>query len=145
MISNFATIAQLFCYALSGEVSGESPVICPASSTSFFYFVGEPFFATLKQNRDFFCYPAEKRTRVSTGTLGLQNQIPRETPSTVPKRWNAALPPPSARDACPWDPPHPTFSLLILYPHPLTFYLQRAAKVDEAMVGASQHELERQR
>jgi hypothetical protein len=45
-------------------------VVYPASSTFFFYFVGEPFFATLKQKWDFFCYPAAKMTRVSTGTRG---------------------------------------------------------------------------
>jgi hypothetical protein len=31
-ISFFATIAYFVCYKLSVEVSGESPVVCPASS-----------------------------------------------------------------------------------------------------------------
>jgi hypothetical protein len=60
-ISIFATIA-LFCYVLSGEVSSESPVICSASSTVFFYFVGEPFFGILKQKK-----PSSKKDTTRAG------------------------------------------------------------------------------
>jgi hypothetical protein len=67
---DFATVAQLFCYPLSSE----SSVVSVASSTSFFYFVGEPVFNTLKQKTGFLL-PAAKRTRVSTGTRWLGNQI----------------------------------------------------------------------
>jgi hypothetical protein len=49
---------------LSGEVSGESPVVCPASSASF-YFMDESFFATLKQKRNFFLLPGSKKEHVS--------------------------------------------------------------------------------
>jgi hypothetical protein len=58
-------------------------VVSPASSTFFFYFISESFFATLKQKWDFFCYPVAKKTRVSMGIRRLGNQIPRGIPSTV--------------------------------------------------------------
>jgi hypothetical protein len=78
-ISFFATIAQLF----ATRSPARSPVVCPASSTFFFYFMGESFFATPKQKGIFFYYPAAKRTRVSTGSRRMGNQIPRGIPSTV--------------------------------------------------------------
>jgi hypothetical protein len=59
-ISFFATIAYFVCYKLSGEVSGESPVCVRRAQPFLFYFVGEPFFATLKQNRDFFATRQQK-------------------------------------------------------------------------------------
>jgi hypothetical protein len=59
---------------VAGGVSGELSFFS-------FYFMCEPFFATLKQKRVIFCYPIVKRTRVSTGTRGLG--IRRGTPSTV--------------------------------------------------------------
>jgi hypothetical protein len=51
-ISIFATIAFLFCDGIFGEVSGK----IPASSDFFFYFMGEPVFATCSCCRErLFC------------------------------------------------------------------------------------------
>jgi hypothetical protein len=41
--------------------------------------MGEPFFATLKQKQDFFCYPAAKMTRVSMGTRGWEIKSPKDS------------------------------------------------------------------
>jgi hypothetical protein len=74
-------VAQLFRYALSGEVSNESAVVCPASSTSSFYFVGKPFFTTLKQKRDFFFLLGSKKDR----ELGVWEIKSPGIPSTIQK------------------------------------------------------------
>jgi hypothetical protein len=81
---HFCYNSTIFCYALSGEVSGETPVVCPASSTYCFDFVGEPFLLHRSKKRVFFLLPGSKRDTCQHGKYGLGNQIPREIPSTFP-------------------------------------------------------------
>jgi uncharacterized membrane protein SpoIIM required for sporulation len=49
-----AAMSLYFCYELSGEVSGESPLVLRRAQIFSFYFMGEPLFATLKQKRVLF-------------------------------------------------------------------------------------------
>jgi hypothetical protein len=54
---HFCYNSTIVCYTLSGEVSGESPVVYPASSVYFFYFVDELFCYTEAKRRFFFTVP----------------------------------------------------------------------------------------